>query len=341
MLLLEKGSTLEPVPAGDQVYVIRLPAALARRARNLLDSDGSSYRNLSELAAVALENQLALETDDGNVPAAASSLSVRKDVPETLLIMPEGDVPVAKAVTPSAVGLFMLTNRLAPFPAVLRMLVNMSIQEPPLPNEFLAVVGRCARELGLRLKAGDQRGHAKGITRRATAWPTGADPVKSIERFAMSFLVLPNRAGGVSGPLLDLGLVAQNEFGRLLPTEAGLHLARLPNPLLEERASDSALSDEQAALLRGSLRNWPAESAAIDEFIAVAHRSPDMRSLDSGLAAVHRDWTQSRVSAHRAAMVGRLMDAGVLQVEGRAPNARVALNSAVADFFTIDHHTGR
>jgi len=66
----------------------------------------------------------------------------------------------------------------------------------------------------------------------------------------------------------------------------------------------------------------PPERGAVIEMISMIHQSKGVQTdVDSLLSRARKTWSKDMVVAHRAAMVGRLVDVGLLEVTGRGVTA--------------------
>jgi hypothetical protein len=334
-----------------QRFLIDLPPALARRALAIVHRPAGPYSSLSELIVVALENQLELEGLDETVkpqapPRTQSAPATERAEPrrevrprrtargrpggrqarsterslgvdpglEQLLRRPESAVPTGSSVAEvSGEPLSAFTNRLGPLIAGPRVLVNLTLEaEAPPVDVFVDTAARAARTLGLRLRAEDEAAGRRGRHRRWTAWPVGEDAAKTLVRFRKSFL-LRREPGGVTGPLVDLGLVLVSD-SRVLPTDAGLELALESTPLLDA-GDDQPLSDRQREILAERLLALQGERREITEFLqAIDKTGGAQEEVDKELAREHPTWTEASVVSHRAALIGRLRDLQVIDV---------------------------
>ncbi len=320
-----------------QPYLINLSPGLARRVRELLERADSPYRDISELAAVAIENQLQLHSmGSPPIPTRATSDEAGWQPPERargqtgtkedpLLQLP---IDVQRVERRPAQGtgsaLFVLTNRLNPIPVALRVLVALSRSgSAPSIESFLDQASKRGRAIGLRLKQEDREVGRKGVDRRWIGWPVGDDEKKTIARFQRSFLLAVS-GETVVGPLVDLGLAAC-DHGRVYSTDAGVQLAIAPNPLLRE-ADDQLLSQEQRQVLRAAVLTNKGEVAELASYLRELKTMPlPIRRIDNAFESLHPSWSENQLTAHKAAVLGRLRDLGVLNIEAEGFNYRVVM----------------
>ena len=318
----------------EQTFTVRLNSELARRVMKVLNTPGRGYDSLDEFVSVALLNQISAEVSVINTDGLAASQI------HGLLARPPSDAVVKNLAEPVASSdrLFILTNRLSPLKIAARVLVNLQERvgrladdrEWPTVKTFQTTAGHAARALGFELQRLDRYDSLSGRDKRWTGYPVGRDERSSLERFAVSFVLAEtNRAA--SGPLVILGLAAPIG-GRAALTDAGWHLALAPSPLLDE-SSLGTLSDEERAIFTQQIGGAPGERAAVVEFLElVIGANGSQKKVDEMLSSRHRQWSANRTTAHRAAMVGRLCELGMLETRGRGVSARLGLLPAGQQF---------
>lgn len=309
----------------DQAIVLRLREDLARRVRQLVESESAAYQSIQEFITTAIENQLHLE-EPSHVAEAASGY---EGGAAELLAIPSGSPRTAETVSAADTPLFVLTNRLSPVKIAARVLANLAEagEWPPVPD-FQRRAAMAARALGLQLKSeGAVIEH--GGTKRWVGFPIGSDVELSLARFITSFTLWADGAQS-GGPMATLGL-AGVDAGRAVLTDSGWRLALAPSPLLRE-APGGTLSDEEGALFRAAVASSTAERPEVELFVEIVRSTQGSQgAIDRKLRAARPEWSENRTAAHRAAMCGRLGEIGVLDVEGRGPRGRVLLRDAAAD----------
>lgn len=326
---------IDPMESPKQRIVVDIPPRLGRDVRKtLLYGENAPYQDLSEAVVAALESLLVLYGSppavegNGTPPPAAEAFQVSASpIPvDDLLLRPEEgvaqDLPMEAHVAPTK-PLFALTNRLNPFPTASRVLVNMASQGPVPVDSFIREASGFARTIGLHLRDEDRRMGRKGSQKLHVGWPVGEDSEKSLDRFAWSFLVWPKTNNG-GGPMVELGLAVTRE-NFVLPTREAFELAQAPNPILRE-ASGGVLCAYQQELLRRLIAGMEDEADEVEFFLrAVTDNEGSQPLVDDSLLADNQGWSRNQVIAHRAAMLGRLRDLGVLVVEGSGPSALISL----------------
>lgn len=335
-----------------QRFIVDLPVGTARRALALLNTKGG-YADLNELLTVALENQLRLEdgpmppVEPENAPPADREASgdtqmdsrraaQKLPVPglrsafadlaeEALLQVPDVSRVGAPKAIPGNNPLSAFTNRLTPFVVPVRILTNtMALSGPPTVDDFIHRTPAIARRIGLWLKQEDAEHGRRGRLRRWTAWPVGDDEIASLSRYRKSFL-FGMEAGRVAGPLLDLGLAVVVE-SRVVPTERAVQIAGDKTVLLGEVEDGPLLSTGQQERLRSALFEVEGERAEIKMFFKAVREAEGAQGMvDRLIAAAHSGWTEAQVVSHRAAMIGRLRDVGLVDVSTPPPGKEVEI----------------
>ena len=329
-----------------QTFTVKLEAELARRAMHVVNLADRGYGSFEELVAVALENQLGAETEDGASPVAEREPGAP---PHALLVRPRGEAPIGHLVGPtgSNAGLFILTNRLSPLKVATRVLANLhplvgrlgDQRRWPTVKTFRATAGHAARALGFDLQRRDRAASVAARDKRATGYPVGRDERASFDRFAVSFTI----GGGEenpSGPLAVLGLASVVDGDRVALTETGWRLAMMASPLLDDDDDDdgvgdraATLSDDERRLLLQLVANAPGERAAIVELLRLVDETDGLQTaVDEQLGNRHPDWSTNRAMAHRSAIVGRLRELELLAVSGRGLRATLQIRPDGREF---------
>jgi hypothetical protein len=344
---------------GQQSLYIRISDVVARRLNLLLDQPDSGYSSIDEFAEVAIRNQLNVE----NAPAGPSG-DIDKGSRLGLMRKPKGkrvdELPIGVAVDltrpielfrrptgaaslPFAVPadspeqrLSPLTNRLSQLKVSARVCANLSEGGTwPDLKVFQSKAAATARAVGIVLRGEVVQvgGDGDAPNRAHIGYPVGGDPEKAQARFINSFTITVV-GEKVTGPLAILGL-ANIVDGRVSLTEAGWRFAALPSPLAQETTDGVLLGSEEAAELRARLLEAPAELTMVREFLHDVRRADGSQTkVDQMLNREYPEWNQGVVIAQRAAMVGRLSDINVLEVDGRGANALIRLLPAAQEFLT-------
>jgi hypothetical protein len=186
---------------------------------------------------------------------------------------------------------------------------------PPTVEAYLGLTAKASRTFGLRLKAEDETAMRRGRNRRSTAWPTGDDESKSLIRFRSCFMFTTEKGGGYVGPLLELEFIAIVD-GNVYLTKIGASFAKLESPAIDLPGQTEVLSAEHKAILARSIVRIPGELQEIETFLdAMETASGSQEKIDLLLGEAHREWSEAQIVSHRAAMVGRLRDIEVIEVE--------------------------
>jgi hypothetical protein len=293
---------------------------------------GSAYSSVSELVEVAVRNQLTLEAggsaaaveiEDGSAPDRP-----RRDV---LDVPPHRDLGFANPTEDPRRALSPFTNRLFPIKLACRAAANLATTEMwPDLGEFHRQASDAARALGLEIRRADEAQRRRGSDRRWIALPVGSDPAAAARRYAAHFTIDRAADGRITGPMGDLGLGNVDDEGRVQLTELGWALGRVGTPLLGE-ADGQTLGAEEREILFEALQQNESELARISEFAGLLESTTEQAQLDVTLAELHPDWSEAGVRSHRAAMLGRLGDLGIVRVEGRGPAATVLFPAGLPD----------
>ena len=323
-----------------QSTVVRLPARLLRAARTLLDESGQ-YEDLSELLVVALENQLALESDSGKSGLEGGLFGDfaqgphERDTTEALLALTTEMPGDLAEPAPTHQPLFVLTNRLSPIPFVARILVNLTLNGgPPDWRTFGEASADLARRVGSRVATEDAESGVPRSLSRAVGWPVGENAEKAKRRFRRSFVT---GEGNSSAPLQELGIAVLGRDSRVRLTRDGVTLALAPNPLIgEEHEGEGTMSPEQRTQLRHLLRSGSkGELEEVQTFVEAVADGRSQESVDAVIRSRHPAWTENHIQAHRAALVGRLRELDVVLVDGRGGDAWMSPGPAANEFKAI------
>lgn len=311
-----------------QITVVRLEENLARAMRAWVSSRGSGYRSIDEFVEVAIRNQMALQCD--STPALASSMifSDGSSPAPVLLAQPTHQLGLGFASPPRQAAMISpLTNRLSPLKIALRVLCNLTTEtEWPTIHAFHHSAALCARHLGERLRTDETARGVRGAERRSTAFPCGHNERKSLDRFIAHFTTA-KRTGSTPGPLETLGLAVLNE-DRIELSADGWALGIEASPLLGECAG-STLSEAERKLLLLRVASVSGEAQAIREVLRTIKRAAgNQRRVDELITLAHSSWTPALAISHRAAIVGRIRELGLVDLKGRGAEARLLLTAA-------------
>ena len=317
-----------------QTLVIKVPADLSRHVRAFI-GDSDAYDDISEFAAVALGNQLSLE----GAEEGAAEPEEQVDGTSPLLRLPGPRVvePPPPGQLDESTPLFVLTNRLFPIKVASRVAANLTGGSPIALRELNRTAAEVARGLGGALRREDEGANRKGQARRWIGLPVSADRNPALRRFASSFTLHADGSGTARGPMAQLGLadlVGEDHEAQL--TETGWQLAAAANPILDG-SGDGTLGPVEREIFITVLRRQPSERQAALEFINFVEEAGGAQSeVDARLGTKHPDWSSTRVTSHRAAMLGRMSDLGLVSVEGRGDAALITLAAGAAASFEED-----
>jgi hypothetical protein len=312
-----------------QAVVVYLPSQLVRALKPLV-GEGKPYANISELAELSMQNQLALDTeghsqipddrsDAGMGLGRQSSLSVLPDAPPALAL--PDDEALTSALSP-------FTNRLFPVKLACRVLANCT--EGTSLREFQQDAAEAAREVGRALRREDAEAGRKGMARRWVALPVGEKGASTLNRFINHFTITQRRGGFSDGPLARLGLAALDAEGRPRLTELGWELACEPNPVFDGAIAGVAetLSRGDRALFEQAISCNPAESWNLAEFRVIVNATNGQQGAIDEWLRKGRDLNHDEGAAYRAGTIGRLHDLAKVTVRGTGEGARVVLSDS-------------
>ena len=254
----------------------------------------------------------------------AESSSIRLDVlaqeesisTSTLLRIPTSISSVKPPSVPTGDPLTALTNRLSPLLAGPRVLANLTkaVGAPPRVDSFTEAGARAARELGLMLRDEDDAAGRRGRMRRSTAWPVGDDEAKSLIRYRNSFMLSSDGKGAV-GPLVDFRFVSV-EGAEVYLTDIGAAIAGEVIPAIDLPGEADLMTPPLRRLFSESIVQIPGEVEEIRIFLAaVKEVHGAQEQVDHQISTSHPNWSEAQVVSHRAAMIGRLRDLAVIDVE--------------------------
>jgi hypothetical protein len=300
------------IPAGDAQRLSSL--GLAERLQLLLPRDSDLALGKGE----SIRQELALERLDAEPP----------------LQLPAGHSDLFKTGewVPIDRWLFGQYNRLLPAKIAMRALAVMTAdkKESLLLEEIASRIAEIAARFGAYLEGLDRRFETHRDDALATAFPDpGPDGLKARLRFQNHFVghTIKGEQGGL---LVGLKLaeirVRRNKYC-ILPTLPGWHFARMPNPLLDDKVSETPtrFSEEEIAfLLQHIQENLPVERFALQVVLSLlAQGNTTPESLTNRLAKYLRHGRQlsehqDYVSTQRTGVLGRASDLGLIKRERNA-----------------------
>jgi hypothetical protein len=313
-----------------QAVVVYLPSQLVRDIKPLV-GDGRAYADISELAELSMQNQVALETeghsripgDDNDFELGAgrrSSISALPDSTPPSSLAPPDHEALATALSP-------FTNRLFPVKLACRVLANST--EGISLRDFQQSAAQTAREVGRALRKEDEEAGLKGMARRWVALPVG-EKGSTLNRFVNHFTIAQRRGGFSDGPLARLGLATLDAEGRPRLTELGWRLACEPNPVFDAAIDETAetLSPGDRALFEQALSSNRAEIRNLAEFRVIVNATSGQQGAIDEQLRKGRGLNHDEGAAYRAGTIGRLHDLAKVTVEGTGEGARVVISDS-------------
>jgi predicted transcriptional regulator len=233
-------------------------------------------------------------------------------------------------------------NKLLPVKASCRAIANLLLNAPNglEAEEVSRVVAGYATELGAFLSQLDEKYERTRDEMLAVAFPGRADPDKGRIRYANQFVVGVTKAGGITGLLVDLGLINKLDPSstRVALTEAGWTFALLPNPVLDENSGnpERKLSlDERNFLLEHIAKNVATEREAFRQILGAIHDGHDNpEKLRGAFSKIEKETPKNQLyfSTQRSGALSRLADLGLLRRERNGTRVRYAITDDGAAF---------
>jgi Arc/MetJ-type ribon-helix-helix transcriptional regulator len=342
----------------------------SRETKTQLDElvESGAFADLSEAIAVSVGNQVLLHKSAGG---AGMVLQQRSEEPGLAVgaSSSRGDsaskppaifqLPIAAALEPvaapgdSSMGaagemisqadwVFGQHNKLLPVKASCRAIANLLLNAPNglEAEEVSRVVAGYATELGAFLSQLDEKYERTRDEMLAVAFPGRADPDKGRIRYANQFVVGVTKAGGITGLLVDLGLINKLDPSstRVALTEAGWTFALLPNPVLDENSGnpERKLSlDERNFLLEHIAKNVATEREAFRQILGAIHDGHDNpEKLRGAFSKIEKETPKNQLyfSTQRSGALSRLADLGLLRRERNGTRVRYAITDDGAAF---------
>ena len=216
-------------------------------------------------------------------------------------------------------------SKLLPAKASVRALANLEIRDDlKLPlDETASVIASNAAALGDYLSEVDDRRRLQRDDALAVGFPSSSENAeKSRLRYANQFVGSLNKAGVLSGLLIDLKLMnlRDTRTPRIQLTQAGWDFALLPNPVLDEPdpTGNKFTPEERAFLLAHIGRNVPIEASAYRVMLrAILNGDNTPDRLDAALKPyipAHREppITPAFVTTQRSGTISRMADLGLV-----------------------------
>lgn len=286
-----------------------------------------------------------------NIPDLFLSADIGRLSVPTLDIKPEE--PSAEELFALDRWLFGQYNRLLPAKANCRALAYLAVEHPDgmPPEEAASRIANAAALLGDYLASYDRRQQLGRDDALSTAFPrSGPDAKKSLARYANQFVGSVNSQGQLSGLLWDYRLagLANGDELRLLPTEQGMKLARLSNPILDagQAYPSKRFSPEEIAFLLEHICLFvPVEVFAFKTLlncIIAGADTPD--KLDETLRPLvptgsNRSLSPSFLSSQRSGALSRMADLDLIVRVRKGVRISYAVTKQGQGFFESKNHT--
>lgn len=330
--------------------ILDFPQELLERVFSCLDNRSSG--GLQAFIQLALENQLALESETATALAESTQPKQLQSEPSRLEEFSRADsrdppgrlrlsahaadrastlAPVAPEGRADIVDgkgdhwMWGQINRVLPLKFLVRSFVNV-VEDAPL--ELPVVYERLSapsREYALLLQHEDEKADRRREDRLSVGFPSGESEEAAVRRFLTQFFGELRGDGLASGALIFLGWLGIDDGGRVALTEQGIDFARLENPVLDRHdySGDRLTADEREFYLRHCLDHAFGEANAfrvlLSALLGGAITNDEIAaSIKESVAA---SWSDTMVSTQRSGTIGRMLELGL--VERRREGVRV------------------
>jgi hypothetical protein len=311
-------------------YVFDLPPELYERMNAV-----ATQQNIDSVSAYlrqAIYNQLEIDTiPEGPMGSLSPAAGVgkasaeRRDfdaVPLEARSIEWGRVGVARNARATSEPLWGQYNHFLPLKFACRVVASLSHSSGvTVPLDIVHDRGaKMAGRLRENLVELDHEAKRPRGGRWAAGFPTNDQ--KSLDRFAAQILGRVQRSGRTTGLVFDVGFIgiADEERRSVALTEAGVHFARLENPVLDgERSGDSPLSTRERGFLISHITTNLPEEATFLQFLvdAIASGCDTPESLGGLVRRKYSGWTEKVANTMRTGALGRLTDLGLVVRERR------------------------
>jgi len=307
-----------------------VPEYVLQRIYKLVDK--ARYANIDSFVRVAVENQLTLEDEDGQLsPGTPNSGHVSlntknvKDfhfpldrVFQVLEPASFDDLNVSAVENERDLWLWGQVNRILPLKFAVRILAR---HQPPDSNaidywQFIRELMPEAREMGALLELKDislEKERGEGL---AVAFPTGKDAHKAEERYRNLFIGSYRSDGKQLGALPFLKLVTLLREGDSLSiglTKAGLKFAELDSPPIDTADFSRPLGDKEVDFyLTHILQNVSGEVQAYKLILSSMSSGKTRREeVNEVISTVYPKWTPAMVNTQRTGAMSRMYELGL------------------------------
>ncbi len=357
--------------SGLMLIYVRVEDDAKRRADALVER--GLYPDFNTVMTVGLHNLLVAEeeaarTVHGGIPAPAEVPSSAKpaspmtslkaelppairwdgsmSVPKKLIVPLPADLFRADQTVPVERWVFGQQNRVLPAKINARLFV-MLIAERASEVELFDAATEIAKRAGMAydfLNALDKRfGHGKDDL-LSTGFPE-PESEKAISRYANHFVAYESTQGNLTGMLLQwkfAGVKRVKNKTYLLPTQACIDFAALPNPLLDHPVVEkpiAKLSPKEIAWAVEHIRKHvPVEASAFTSILtglSDGHRTPD--GIDEYVrehAKDKVDVSAAFVSTQRSGAVSRMADLNLIKRQRDGTKVEYEMTALGAEWLT-------
>jgi len=304
------------------------------------------YSSAQEFAALAISNQIALESATASlVEADNDALRIADGVSsDDLVFLQDGlqhrEVPprFISPGNPTSQPLWGQYYRLLPVKFTLRLVLRlMAAGDQTELNDIRTIISGIALNVGEALRRLEGVSTNRSTPSLAVGWPNykrNAEVSKS--RFAIQYVgrILGGKLTGLPSDLGFLSVAGKRQELRV--SKPAIDFSVLENPVFDNRETAKAFSDEEVAFILEHFRHHlPGEFKHMREVASILKthgRAP--RDLDEGLRTFYSDccqgskWSDSRVSLMRSGVVGRMSEMGLLVVRRTGIHAEYTMSDS-------------
>lgn len=280
--------------------ILEIRPSVVRKIRDVLQRGG--YESLEEFMWVSIANQLHLESSEMteinlrhstfDIPSTDSSVD---DPLAILRASSEGTDLELLEVNPTQEPLWGMYYRFLPLKVAVRCIAN---SKRGSLDEILAIIGNAGLAVGDGIRDYEKRMAIKRGYGNSQGFPGKRKDVEaSLGRFLNLYVgTTLKRSGRVSGMLHEMGFGSIKDGQVLLLSNEGSNFSSLVNPVIDESAFDSPLSDGERMFLLDHIRDkMPGEydfMRAYYDTLANGPKSP------SEIAAPMHSFLQQKIHGH-------------------------------------------
>jgi hypothetical protein len=247
-----------------------------------------------------------------------------------------------KVVKESNLWIWGQTNRILPIKAILRFIAH-AIPPNARSLDYDDLITHLQQPIGLLgsfLELQDETNKKEKGDGISTAFPSVADNEKAHSRLNSIFLGYVRQDGRWVGAMPLLRFTAFEEVkgkNKIGLTEFGLSFAAIPNPVLDNRSYDQALSEEETQFYLEHIRlHVPGELTAFKLLVGAIRRGLNTpEKLNRRVSDAYPLWSAAMVNTQRAGTVSRLVELGVVSRQMNGKNVKYTCTEIGQQFTDI------